>query len=95
MNVILIAVIILAGYFIVDLFLKNISHIATVPSKSWSLGIGWFVVLLVINLAIVIFIPVYYYYHDDTGNTGPIGDSGRAGISGSSTAGCSNCSKNI
>jgi hypothetical protein len=95
MNVLLIAVIILAVYFIGDTFISKISIIGSVPGKGWTLGMGWFVILVLINLAIVIFIPVYYYSHDDTGKMGAAGNTGKRGIYGAPNENCFDCSISI
>lgn len=91
MNIILIAVVILAAYFIVDTFLSKISIIGSMPGKSWSLGVGWFLVLLLINLGVIIFVVVYYYTRDDTGKSGPLGETGRQGIYGAANSTCPDC----
>ena len=95
MNIILIAVIVLAVYFIADTFLSKMYIIGSMPGKSWSLGMGWFLVLLLINLAVVIFIPVYYYTHDDTGKMGAPGNTGRRGVYGPPSENCPDCSISI
>ena len=95
MNVILIAVIVIAVYFIADTFISKISIIGSIPGKTWSLGMGWFLVLAIINIAVVIFIPVYYYTHDDTGKMGAVGNTGRRGVSGPLSANCLDCSISV
>ena len=88
MYIILLAVIVIVGYFIADTFITKISLISTMPGKSWTLGMGWFLVLAILNIAVVIFIPVYYYTHDDTGKMGAAGNTGRQGVSGLTDSHC-------
>jgi hypothetical protein len=91
MYIILLAVIVIAIYFVGDLFINKIRMISMIPSQGWNYGFNWFMLLLAINVIVLIFVPVYYYFHDDTGNIGRKGNTGNIGIQGSNLDGCSNC----
>ena len=95
MYIILIAIIVLLIYIIADTFLTKIFMIGNITGISWNKGFKWFIILLIINISIIIFIPIYYYYHDDIGSIGPIGNNGNKGIYGANNNNCEDCSKNI
>ena len=84
---IIIMIIILFGSSILSMIISNVSN----STPNVKMGNIWFGILLIINISVVIFIYVFYYYKtSNIGKIGPTGDKGFEGIKGE-TCMISNC----
>jgi heme/copper-type cytochrome/quinol oxidase subunit 2 len=76
---IVIMIIILFGSGIVSMIKSNVSN----STPNVKMGNMWFAILLIINISVVIFIYVFYYYKTSKiGKIGPTGDKGFEGVKG-------------
>jgi hypothetical protein len=91
MNIILCGIILVLAYFVYDLVIYKFLILLYMPAKHLSLGLYWFCFLAFINVSILIFVPYYYYTHDDSGPYGPRGDRGHYGIPGLYDNQCPDC----
>jgi len=76
---IVIMIIILFGTSIISMIKSNVTN----STPNVKMGNIWFVTLLIINICVVIFIYVFYYYKTlNIGKIGPTGDKGFPGKKG-------------
>lgn len=76
---VILVIIVMFGSTMVKLITSNVSN----SPPTVKLGNLWFAVLLIINISVIIFIYVFYYYKSGTvGKLGPTGNRGFDGKDG-------------